>query len=73
MSLNDPVSRRKFLKSSALLLGAAAVPLVGSRTAMAAVAKPQLAQGLQIGDVVADRAVIWSRSDRRRDWWWTTM
>ena len=25
---------------------------------------PQLEQGLQIGDVRADRAVIWSRSDR---------
>ena len=64
MSLTDSVSRRKFLKSSALLLGAAAVPLVGSRGAAAAVATPQLEQGLQIGDVVADRAVIWSRSDR---------
>jgi len=64
MSLTDSVSRRKFLKSSALLLGAAAVPLVGSRRATAAVATPQLEQGLQIGDVVADRAVIWSRSDR---------
>ena len=64
MSLTDSVSRRKFLKSSALLLGAAAIPLVGSRRATAAVATPQLEQGLQIGDVVADRAVIWSRSDR---------
>jgi alkaline phosphatase D len=63
MSFNDPVSRRKFLKSAALLLGAAAVPLAGSRTAGAGVAKLQLEQGLQIGDVVADRAVIWSRSD----------
>ena len=61
MSLTDSVSRRKFLKSSALLLGAAAVPLIGSRRAAAAVATPQLEQGLQI---VADRAVIWSRSDR---------
>jgi alkaline phosphatase D len=26
--------------------------------------KPQLEQGIQIGDVLADRAVIWSRSDR---------
>ena len=54
MSLTDSVSRRKFLKSSALLLGAAAVPLVGSRGAAAAVATPQLEQGLQIGDVVAE-------------------
>jgi hypothetical protein len=36
MSL-DRISRRKFLKSSALLLGAAAVPLIGSRTAAAGV------------------------------------
>jgi alkaline phosphatase D len=64
MSLNDPVSRRKFLKSSALLLGAAAVALVSCGTAAAAIAKPQLEQGLQIGDVVADGAVVWSRSDR---------
>ena len=70
MSFNDHVSRRKFLKSSALLLGAATVPLVGSRAAGAASgnaisgAQPQLAQGIQIGDVVEDRAVIWSRSDR---------
>ena len=73
MSLTDSVSRRRFLKSSALLLGAAEVPLFGSRRAAAAVATPQLEQGLQIGDVVADRAVIWSRSDDRHDWWWTTM
>ncbi len=70
MSFNDHVSRRKFLKSSALLLGAAAVPLVGNRTASAASvnaisgATQQLEQGIQIGDVVGDRAVIWSRSDR---------
>jgi hypothetical protein len=41
MSLNEPVSRRKFLKSSALLSGAAAVPLVGNR-AVSAAAAPQL-------------------------------
>src|ERR1700752_207327 len=64
MSPTDSVSRRKFLKSSALLLGAAAVPLGGSRGAAGAVAPPQLEQGLQIGEGVAARAVIWSRSDR---------
>jgi phosphodiesterase/alkaline phosphatase D-like protein len=26
--------------------------------------KPQLVQGIQIGDVLGDRAVIWSRADR---------
>lgn len=64
-------SRRKFFKSSGLLLGAAALPGVGLRSALAAPAivtldgaRPQLAQGIQIGDVRADRALIWSRSDR---------
>ena len=70
MSSNDGVSRRRFLKSSALLLGTAAVPWIGGHTAGAASVataiggKPQLAQGIQIGDVLGDRAVIWSRADR---------
>jgi alkaline phosphatase D len=71
MSFNDQVSRRKFLKSSALLLGAATVPWGAGRAANAAsnsrlaIANgPQLEQGIQIGDVRAHRAVIWSRSDR---------
>jgi alkaline phosphatase D len=71
MSFNDQVSRRKFLKSSALLLGAATVPWGASRAANAAsnvrlatATGPQLEQGIQIGDVRAHRAVIWSRSDR---------
>ena len=71
MAIIDRVSRRKFLKSSGLLLGAAAVPWSAPRTSHAAPiisaltsAEPQLEQGIQIGDVRADRAVIWSRSDR---------
>ena len=71
MSFNDQVSRRKFLKSSALLLGAATVPWGAGRAANAAsnsrlaiASGPQLEQGIQIGDVRAHRAVIWSRSDR---------
>jgi len=71
MSLNEQVSRRRFLKSAGLLLGAAAVPWSTSPTAnaasnvrLAAATGPQLEQGIQIGDVRAHRAVIWSRSDR---------
>jgi alkaline phosphatase D len=71
MSFNDYVSRRKFLKSAGLLLGVAAVPWSASRAAnaassvrLAAANGPQLEQGIQIGDVRAHRAVIWSRSDR---------
>ncbi|MEW5770962.1 MAG: alkaline phosphatase D family protein [Pseudomonadota bacterium] len=71
MSDKHDTSRRTFLKSSGLLLGAAAMPALGVRGARAAPAvitldaeRPQLAQGIQIGDVRADRAVIWSRADR---------
>jgi alkaline phosphatase D len=65
MALHNPVSRRLFLQSSGLLLGAAAVPWAALRTVHAAgVTPPQPEQGIQIGDVRADRAVIWSRSDR---------
>jgi alkaline phosphatase D len=71
MAFNDPVSRRKFFKSAGLLVGAAAVPWGVTSTVNAAHsvtsppgAAPQLEQGIQIGDVRADRAVIWSRADR---------
>jgi alkaline phosphatase D len=71
MSFNNQVSRRKFLKSSALLLGAATAPWGVGRAAnaasslrLAAADGPKLEQGIQIGDVRNHRAVIWSRSDR---------
>jgi alkaline phosphatase D len=71
MSFNSHVSRRKFLKSAGLLLGTAVIPLAPGRTAIAAssvrlagTAEPQVQQGIQIGDMRAHRAVIWSRSDR---------
>ena len=70
MPFNEDVSRRKFLKSAGLLLGAVAVPRSASGAASSTSnvglngAKPLLEQGIQIGDVRAHRAVIWSRSDR---------
>ena len=65
MAFHDSISRRKFLKSASVLLGTAAVPW-GAMSIVHAVpgAAPQLAQGIMIGDVRADRALIWSRSDR---------
>lgn len=62
-------SRRRFLTATGLLVGAAALPSLRSVHAAPALitrdhARPQLAQGIQIGDVRAERAVIWSRSDR---------
>ncbi|WP_230969941.1 alkaline phosphatase D family protein [Nitrogeniibacter aestuarii] len=71
MSVVLKPSRRRFLKSTGLLLGAAVPGVAGVRTAFAAPAyitldgnRPQLDQGIQIGDVRADRAMIWSRTDR---------
>lgn len=75
MRFEPQSSRRQFLKTSGLLLGAAALPAV-ARPLLAAPAaitldhaRPQLAQGLQIGDVRADRALIWSRADRPARLW----
>jgi alkaline phosphatase D len=63
-------TRRSFLVHSGLAVSGAAlvgVPSLG-RAAPAVVtpeaARPLLAQGIQIGDVVAERAIVWSRSDR---------
>ena len=75
MSSQHNKSRRQFIQSSGLLMGAAAVPAL-MRPALAAPAlvrldgaRPQLAQGLQIGDVRGHRALIWSRSDRPARMW----
>ena len=65
-----PVSRRRWVKQAALggvaLVGLA--ELVRRRRAPAAVtpdrARPQTIWGLAIGDVLRDRAVVWSRTDR---------
>ena len=65
MVLNEFVTRRTFLKSAGLLISAAALPWDAKHSANAAAAAgPQLNQGIQIGDVQAHQAVIWSRSDR---------
>jgi alkaline phosphatase D len=65
MAFNAFVTRRRFLKSAGLLAGAVALPWGAKRLARAETAAgPQLEQGIQIGDVQAHQAVIWSRSDR---------
>jgi alkaline phosphatase D len=65
MVFNESVTRRRFLKSAGLLISAAALPWDAAYPVYAAAAAgPQLDQGIQIGDVQAHQAVIWSRSDR---------
>src|SRR5215510_15378505 len=63
-------SRRRFLKEAATAGAAlaAARPLgrlaFGQAPPFVSSDRPVLAQGIQIGDVLADSAMIWSRSDR---------
>jgi alkaline phosphatase D len=68
------LTRRKFLAGSAGLVGAAALTtghresLYAQGTAPAVVtpdaARPTFPSGVQSGDVVGDRAMVWSRTDR---------
>ncbi|WP_317205404.1 alkaline phosphatase D family protein [Janthinobacterium sp.] len=68
------ISRRRFLSQGGILAGGAlGAPLLsacgGAGGAAPAVTasdseRPQLLSGLQFGDVTADQAIIWSRSDR---------
>lgn len=61
-------SRRRFIKQSGVLVaaGALAPRIITAAPAIitADSARPQLAQGIQIGDVQCHGAMIWSRSDR---------
>ncbi len=60
MTDHDLSSRRLFLKSGGVALGALAAPaLVTAQSA-----RPVAAQGLQFGDPTGDAVVVWSRSDR---------
>ena len=54
-SLNNSVNRRDFLTA-----GIAAVPTFG----IVRQSRPQIPAGIQIGDPLHDRAIIWTRSDR---------
>jgi alkaline phosphatase D len=72
MAGSGEIKRREFLIRSGLLAGASACSgvtgILQARAAPALVPsnaeRPLLAQGIQIGDVLGDRAIVWSRSDR---------
>src|SRR5262245_42605745 len=55
------ITRRRFLQTS---LASLAVPAYAQAPAVIASGRPQVASGLQIGDVTGDRAIVWSRADR---------
>src|SRR6476660_841321 len=71
VAMPDPFtdSRRRFLKQTAAVWGLSSTGLSGILTARAAPAAVMgerllVEQCLQIGDVLADRAIVWSRTDR---------
>ncbi len=64
-------SRRTFIKTAGFALGAGVVTsksglssIKGSFNPEAILGLPQLTHGIQIGDVLSHRAIIWSRADR---------
>lgn len=68
MSRRRP-TRRTFLRQAALATGLAALAprrLFGQAPALVTpeAARPRILHGVQAGDVVGDRAVVWARSDR---------
>jgi alkaline phosphatase D len=64
MSLTFKTGRRRFVLRGGVWLAATARDWRWPRTTRAAGARPELQQGIQIGDVVGDRAMIWARADR---------
>jgi alkaline phosphatase D len=64
-------SRRNFMKTAGLVLGAGVAPMAGGLSGITAslvatgiAEQPQLLHGIQFGDVLSDRAIVWSRTDR---------
>jgi alkaline phosphatase D len=66
-----PLSRRTFLKTGLATGASLALPAFGQAPAAVTseASRPKTPSGLQIGDVFADRALIWSRSDRPARMW----
>jgi alkaline phosphatase D len=72
--MEAPMNRRRFLRQSALAVGGlttsslARRPVWAQGTAPAVVtsdkARPLIPHGVQSGDVLSDRAIVWSRTDR---------
>ena len=70
------VKRRQFLKHSGILMGSAALGGALPRAWSLAPAfitpdylRPQIAEGIQFGDVTQNRGLVWSRADRPSRMW----
>lgn len=67
MTKLNPLSRRQFVRGTAASAALGSASWLAARQAPAmslAATRPQTPWGMQIGDVVSDRAIVWSRSDR---------
>jgi alkaline phosphatase D len=71
MSTHVQKSRRKFIKSAGLALSAGLLPTLSGHSSIVGTSnskdfsdKPRLNEGIQFGDVLSDRAIVWGRSDR---------
>ena len=67
----NSLSRRIFLKTGLATGASLALPAFGQAPAAVTseASRPGAPSGLQIGDVLADRALVWSRSDRPARMW----
>lgn len=64
MSERFVLTRRGLMQKAPLALGAAGLVAARPGRVFAQAARPQFTHGLQTGDVVGDRAVLWARADR---------
>jgi len=64
LSRREAVKRTGWLAASATVLGSVDKVLAAPAVITSDTERPALAQGIQIGDVLDDRAIVWSRSDR---------
>ena len=58
------ITRRSFLHGVAAAGGSLVAARVLSRPVLADTAKPSITHGVQSGDILTDRAIIWARADR---------
>ena len=58
------ITRRSFLYGVAAAGGSLVAAPVLSRRVLADTAKPAITHGVQSGDILTDRAIIWARADR---------
>jgi len=65
--MSDAIARRTFLKAGLVVAGAASLSTPGRALAAPMLvdrSRPELAYGVQSGDVTHRRAVVWARADR---------